>query len=272
MTKLGKAAWRRPFVLIICIKRQTLLILLPLVSIGAYNFVAIFAAYSLDLSQKTVAIDPGHGGIDGGTHDRQGLLEKDLNLEVALLLKSWLEEKKIRVVMTRNSDISLEGYSDLQSSRYRRDLDARRDIVNRSAADALISVHVNARPNVPASRGVIVFYYLESEEGKKLAASVTQAIERLVFKRFLKADAARPESAPENFFILREVTVPGCLVELGFITNPEDKKLLQNEEYKKQMAAAMGKGVIDYFKKAGASPLTRAKEALARWQKALSSF
>jgi len=208
---------------------------------------AILALRTLDLSQKRVVIDPGHGGIDGGTHDRDGLLEKDINLEVALLLKQFLESKSIQVVMTRDTDTSLEEYSDLKSSRYKRDLDARKKIANQSRADVLISLHVNARPKEPASRGVLVFYDLKAQRGKELATSISQAINLLVFQEFLATDAVRSKIQSGNFFILRETSIPGSLVELGFITNPEDKKLIQDQDYKKWMAFAIGIGIIDYF-------------------------
>ncbi len=244
---------RRPQAVVIYIGRYTIPLLFVSVLMGfllIYKASAVLMAVrSLDLSQKSVVIDPGHGGIDGGTHDGEGLLQKDLNLEVALLLKAYLESKSMRVAMTREKDMSLEEYSDLGGSRYRRDLAARRKLINQSGADVLVSIHVNSRPNRPDSRGVEVFYHPKAEEGMKLAASLSQAIDRIVFRSFLEADRLRIRILPGNFFVLREAAMPGSLVEMGFITNPEDKKLLQDPDYQKAMAFAIGVGIIDYLRK-----------------------
>ncbi len=209
------------------------------------GFSVLPAKQPVQLSDITVVVDPGHGGIDGGTHDNKGLLEKNINLEVGLMLRHYLVGKGLKVVMTREEDISLERFSTIRSSRYRRDLDARKKIVNSSGGALLVSIHVNARPKSPESRGTIVFYYPGSNAGKLLAETVSKAINNKVYKQYLKTEAARSKVMSSNLFILREAVMPGCLVELGFITNPEDKKLLQDERFKQVMAEAIGDGIIE---------------------------
>ncbi|HOB20092.1 MAG TPA: N-acetylmuramoyl-L-alanine amidase [Candidatus Atribacteria bacterium] len=236
---------------------------------GLVLLAGVFAGFSVlparqpvQMADITIVVDPGHGGIDGGTHDNKGLLEKDINLEVGLILRRYLESKGLKVVMTREEDISLEKFSTIRSSRYRRDLDARKNIVNNSGGALLVSIHVNARPKYPESRGTIVFYYPGSDAGKQLAETVSRSINNKVYKQYLNTSDARSRIMTNDFFILRESIIPGCLVELGFITNPEDKRLLQDEKFKQVMAEAIGDGIIEMLKQShGRDPL------LFRWLK-----
>lgn len=208
---------------------------------------AVFVFNPGNLSGKTIVIDPGHGGIDGGTHDGRGFLEKDINLEVALKVKSYLKASNAKVIMTREKDVSLENKSNLNSSRYRRDLNARKSIVNNNNTDVFVSIHVNANPRDRSDRGAIVFYYPNAEESKKLAQSIAGSINNMVYKEYLNLSSINTPVYPRNLYILRETKTTGVLVEIGFITNPQDKKLLQDEEYKKRMAIAICNGVIEYL-------------------------
>ena len=152
--------------------------------------------------------------------------------------------------MTREKDMSLEEYSDLGGSRYRRDLAARRKLINQSGADVLVSIHVNSRPNRPDSRGVEVFYHPKAEEGMKLAASLSQPSIGSFSEVFWKQTALRIWILPGNFFVLREAACARQSGWMGFILYPEDKKLLQDPDLPKSHGAfAIGVGIIDYLRK-----------------------
>lgn len=199
------------------------------------------------LSGFSVAIDPGHGGIDGGAHDKKGLMEKNINLDVSLKLKGYLEEMNARVIMTRERDTSLEDKSDLNSSRYRRDLDGRKDIINGSNADVFVSIHVNSSPGYPATRGAIVFYNPASEYGKLLAGKIARSIDSIAYKDYLKSDTLKTKVRSDDYYILRETKVVGVIVELGFLTNQYDKALLQDKRFKEKIASAIAEGIALYL-------------------------
>ncbi|SHK63530.1 N-acetylmuramoyl-L-alanine amidase family protein [Tepidibacter formicigenes] len=194
---------------------------------------------------STVVIDPGHGGIDPGTSYNK-LLEKDINLDVSLRIKKVLENKITNVIMTREGDVSLENKSTLNSSRYKKDLHARKNIIDKNKADLFISIHTNSNPDYIADRGVMIFYYKNSSKSKYLAKKLAKSIDENVYKKFLKSNI-KTRVLPQNFYVLRETTSPGVLIEIGFITNSYDRKLLKSKEYKKQIAMAIRNGILDYI-------------------------
>lgn len=211
--------------------------------------------YNDPLDNRTIVIDPGHGGIDGGASLGEHFHEKDINLAVSLKLRELLTAAGANVILTRDRDISLENKSDLQSSRYRRDLDARRDIVNNSKADIFVSIHSNCFRADPKSKGAIVFYHSESEEGKKLALSVAGSIDSIVYKDYLKSDSLKSKVLPESLFILRASRVPGILLETGYMTNQEEGRLLRQDDFQSVMAEAVLEGLRKYFTYSAASPV-----------------
>ncbi|MGE5632140.1 MAG: N-acetylmuramoyl-L-alanine amidase family protein [Caulobacteraceae bacterium] len=199
------------------------------------------------LKGKTIAIDPGHGGIDGGASLNNKLHEKNINLHISLKLQKLLEESGAQVIMTRDSDISLEEKSDLASSRYRRDLDARRDIINRGNVDAFVSIHSNCFLRNPQARGAIVFYHPGSVEGKKLATAIAKNIDDIVYGKLLGNSGISTKILGEDLFILRNTYVTGVLVEVGYISNWEEKTLLQKDDFQASMTEAIRSGLQEYF-------------------------
>lgn len=195
-----------------------------------------------------VAIDPGHGGIDGGASLGEDFNEKDINLDISLKLQALLINAGADVVMTRDSDVSLENKSDLQSSRYRRDLDARRNIVNNSNADIFVSIHTNCFRGNPKARGAIVFYHYSSGDGKILAHMIGNSIKEVVYRDLLGDADLEPTVLPEDLFILRTAKIPGVLIETGFMTNWEEGRLLRQEHFQTAMAKAIVAGLQNYYK------------------------
>lgn len=202
------------------------------------------------LFHHTIIIDPGHGGIDGGTYDRDiMLLEKDINLEIALLVKEMLELNDIHVIMTRDEDISLEDKSPLKSTRHQRDLDARRRIIDSNNGCLFVSIHVDARPQNPNARGATIFYNYKSEEGKNMAEEIKKSVDSIVYYDLLNKESIKSRIQPGNYYILKTTKIPGALVETGFITNLEEKQLFQDLQFKRQIALAIGDGIIRYLLK-----------------------
>lgn len=190
----------------------------------------------------TIAIDPGHGGVDSGAVDDKGLMEKDINLDICLDLKKQFESEGFKTIMTREEDRSLEDFSDVQRSRYIRDIYARTDILNGSKADAFVSVHVNASEDT-SIRGIRVHYYPTCEDGKELAESICRAVNE---NSFLNRNTIEAKALPENYHLTREVEYTGVLIEVGFISNSEDNRLLRDSRYKKEVAYAIKDGMLEY--------------------------
>ncbi|MDF2547219.1 MAG: N-acetylmuramoyl-L-alanine amidase [Anaerosolibacter sp.] len=191
----------------------------------------------------TVVIDPGHGGIDCGT-SQGDVLEKDLNLRLALRIKTLLQKQKVKVILTRSKDISLEDQSHLTATRYKRDLDARKNIINNSSPDLFVSIHTDARPDEPTACGIGIFYFPRSQNSKRIAENVHKTIEEIIYKNHLGQTEKIIPIAPGDYYILRETKPPGILIETGFLTNSKDFYRLQNEAYQAQLALAISKGII----------------------------
>ncbi len=197
-------------------------------------------------SGDVIVVDPGHGGIDGGTSDGEGLFEKDINLDVGLKLKKELKKEKFNVIMTREVDESLEKHSKIKASRYKRDLNARKTIIDKNKPKVFVSIHVNSSKKSSA-RGIQVYYFCTSNEGKKLAECICQSVDKIVYKDYLEDSSLKAKAIPENFFVLRETESSGVLIEIGFITNAEDKKLLKDNKYKKKVVLAITEGIKEYI-------------------------
>lgn len=239
--------FKKTFFLVIKINKKivvAVIALLILLIISTF-FISNNSVSVFNNSRKTITIDPGHGGIDGGSSSA-GLLEKTVNLNISLKLRNLLNDKGINVVMTRDSDISLESKSSLKSSRYSRDLHARRTIIDNNNSSAFISVHMDSYKD-PNARGVKIFYYSTSEESKKLAQNICDKINALVFNGFLNTTNVKAQIAPGDYYILRTCKAPGVIVETGFITNPTDNKLIQTDDYQQIIAKAIAEGVEEYL-------------------------
>ncbi|MHB1420705.1 MAG: N-acetylmuramoyl-L-alanine amidase family protein, partial [Bacillota bacterium] len=180
-----------------------------------------------------IIIDPGHGGIDGGTHDRQGLMEKDINLDVGLRLRQQLEKSGAIVMMTRETDVDVTGYAPQEGNRYQRDLKGRVNAINQSGAQLFVSIHSDARYNSTATRGTIAFHY-RSPESENLAKSVQKELRKLIEKNASGSDLIENDTIHRDFYILRNATIPGILLEVGFLSHPDEKALLSTPTYREE--------------------------------------
>ncbi|MGF1481152.1 MAG: N-acetylmuramoyl-L-alanine amidase [Cyanophyceae cyanobacterium] len=183
-------------------------------------------APSTPTSQVLVTLDPGHGGKDPGTIGINGVQEKNVILPISLMVKQFLEKQGVRVQMTRDSDyfVSLEG---------------RAQLANRAGADLFVSIHANAinlsRPDV---NGLETYYY---QSGQRLAQTIHRNVLQSVSVRDRRVRQAR-------FYVLRKSLMPAVLVETGFLTGREDAVNLQNDSYRRQMAEAIARGILEYIR------------------------
>ena len=192
-----------------------------------------------NLKGKLIVIDPGHGGNDAGAIGPTGVMEKNVTLKVSLELKRLLEAEGAEVVMTRETDstVSSKGAkaSDIE------ELGARCEVANRIGAEIFISIHADSFTR-PEARGTTGYYYSKSTTGKgqKLADCI---------RRNLVEQLGTPSrgTQPCNFYVVKNTDMPATLIELGFISNKEEEKLLDSKEGVMKAAQGIFDGIEDYF-------------------------
>lgn len=226
------------------IKKSMLGILLLAVMIGiiAYDMptAKTLNYWSLPLSGKIIAIDAGHGGPDGGAVSREGLIEKDINLAVSLHLRDYLQQAGAIVVLTREGDYDLaqegtKGYS----KRKTEDLKQRVRSIEEKGADLFISVHMNS---VPSNRwsGAQTFYYPGNEGNKKLADYMQEEL------RITLENTDRVAKTASTIYLLKALKMPAALVEVGFLSHPQESILLGDDVYQRKVATSIYRGILRY--------------------------
>jgi len=200
------------------------------------GFAGYRAANSRSHSGMTIVIDAGHGGRDGGvTGVNTGIKESDLNLAIARSLKHFFVLHGYNVVMTREGHEGLYG-SAPAGSRKKADFEARRQIINRAAPDLVISIHLNGFP-IRSVRGAHVFYSHRAQGGIiEVAESIQSSLNN-------NLEASTRSAARGDYFILNSTEYPSVLVEGGYLSNPEDERLLITAAYQERLAYAIFCGV-----------------------------
>ena len=231
-------------VMIVIVGRSKLRLILLILAIGIVSLSYVtyyFEHQKIDgrLRKITLLIDPGHGGVDGGTHDHLGNLEKDINLNFGLAIQNQLCESGINIVMTREQDTDLAPFRSGHGGRHRRDLLARIDKARENKCLFLISIHCDSS-EARYRQGAFVFYNYLSPVSKELAIAIQEEINKVVKKP--------GKAAPGKYLVIRQKSVTGVLVELGFLSNTEDARLLQNSKYRDEMSLAIAKGVLRYLR------------------------
>ena len=177
-------------------------------------------------------LQPAHGGSDPGKISTSGVMEKDVNLSIAMALKQLFENRGFTVVMTRTTDCELA--PDNSKHPKTDDLTKRTALMSKSNVAVSISIHQNSFED-SSSCGPQVFYYEASDAGKELASSVLGALNTSLC-------VANPRS-----IILKKSTSPTVIVECGFLSNPAETLLLTDKNYQDDLAHAIYIGVTDYL-------------------------
>lgn len=172
---------------------------------------------------KVIIIDPGHGGTDYGAI-RDGINEKDINLDVAKQVQSILERKGFKVKLTRSNDTYLS-------------LEERCNITNSSSPYLFVSIHVNSCMGTEP-RGIETHYYHDNsiELANTIHSKMTKAIKtpnRGLFK--------------SKFYVINHTSVPAVLLEIGFISNNTERAELVTKKRQRDTAEAIAEGIIEYF-------------------------
>lgn len=177
-----------------------------------------------------IVIDAGHGGEDGGCVEN-GVQEKDINLEIGVLVKKKLEEKGFRVLMPRSIDEYLAK-------------EERVEVANSYQADAYISIHQNTYEGSDKSVSGIETWYDGTDETRD-----SGRLARLIHQETIKSTGAVERELREcsDFCVVEKSLMPACLIETGFLSNPEESRLLSTIEYQEKIAEGIAKGVDLYF-------------------------
>lgn len=190
------------------------------------------------VANKVVIVDPGHGGPDGGGEGPSGVLEKQVTLELSKKVANYLSQAGGAVIMTRDTDTDLSSEGKKLRERKVEDLKKRVELGNNSNASAYLSIHTNSFGSTWS--GAQVFYASESEASKALAECIQREIGRIMKNTDRKAKPLSP-------YILRNLEVPAVIVEAGFLSNPNEEKLLLDTQYQEKMAYAIYAGTVKYF-------------------------
>ena len=193
------------------------------------------AAFASSVNKKVIVVDAGHGGWDPGKVGKNDEQEKDINLVIAERLQMLLELGGATVFLTRATDVAL---GDSKNA----DLKARTAMPTDMQAHIFVSIHQNAFPSEKV-KGAQAFYFDGSAEGKRLAEAIQGRI-----CSYLDVSNRKEAKAHADYFVLKKSATPAVLVECGFLTNPEELRLLAEENYQERMAWAIYLGILDYFK------------------------
>ncbi len=230
------------------IKMKTLYILICAVLLCGFVLILLSSFKDVKVSSDSVItkphiiIDAGHGGEDGGA-EVDGILEKDLNLSIAMILSDMLRANGFDVTDVREDDISVySGDAETLSEKKTSDLNNRLKLFESDENNVVISIHQNKFTD-PKYSGTQVFYSENHQDSIKLAESIRTAVTML-----LQHDNTRElKKADENIFILDKTTVPAVIVECGFLSNPDERQKLCDEAYQKQMAFSIMLGFLEYY-------------------------
>ena len=171
-----------------------------------------------------------------------GTTEAQSNLNIALKLQNLLEQSGATVILTRSDENSIY---DIDSKTLRQkkvsDIHNRVKIGNESSADIFVSIHLNKIPQ-QQYWGWQTFYKKESAEGQKLASAIQNSLNQSIQK-----ENQRVPMKIDNIYIIKHVEIPTTIVECGFLSNPEEEKLLLTDEYQNKLAWGIYTGIMDYF-------------------------
>jgi N-acetylmuramoyl-L-alanine amidase len=191
--------------------------------------------FSAGLRGKLIVLDPGHGASDPGAIGQRGSHEKTLNLNLGLQVKRILEQAGAKVVMTRQTDVDLST-PDMSD---RDELRARTMVANQRKADLFISIHHNSSANSDMN-GTTTYYYRKSAYDVLLAQCLQSAMVRGGGLDNIGIRTA-------NFFVVKNTWMPAALLEIGFISNPQEEQLLGSPAFQQKMALAIVAGIDQFF-------------------------
>lgn len=225
-------------------KKTFILLLFSLLAVTVLVFTSNKSIPSFSGSRPyTIVLDAGHGSPDGGAVGVNGTKEKDINLKITLKLREILESRGVRVVMTREDDNSIcdpdaETLHEMKVS----DMKKRLNIINNSNADLFLSIHMNSFTDQKSS-GLHIFYSRNHPETELLASLIQENIAKIT-----NAKTHAVKTASDTLYLMKSPKPPAILVECGFISNPDEEKLLNDDTYQSKIAFAIANALNNEYK------------------------
>ena len=207
-------------------KKQVKILLIVILLIVIFIIIIVLK----DKNKIVVCIDAGHGGDDvGAILDKR--YEKNDTLEIAKLVKKYLKKQNIKVVMTRDKDKAVS-------------LEERCNIANRKNADFFVSIHRNS---AKTGNGIEIWCNsAKREEDSDLANAIIEKLQNIHIQKNRGVKYGTIDGENSDYYVLKNTTMPSCLIELGFITDEKDNQLL--DEHKKDYAKAIAEGIVETIK------------------------
>lgn len=237
--------------IVICEKLKIKLMLLSVLSVILVGLVIAGRLTSLDavdasvsmLDNYTIVVDPGHGGIDGGTTAGDGTTEKIINLQIAQKLEQFLNAMGIKTVMTRKNDDSIHD-SDATTIRQKKvsDIKNRLKIIENTENAVFVSIHQNHFGDSKYS-GTQVFYSKNNPRSKELAEDIRAQI----ILNLQKENTREVKQSGTEIYLLYHSKVPSVMVECGFLSNEQETKKLKEESYQRQLAFLIALGIVEFL-------------------------
>lgn len=190
--------------------------------------------------RKTIIIDAGHGGIDGGATSCTGVLESKINLEIALRLDDLFHLLGIPTQMIRKTDSSIYTQGDTIAAQKVSDLKNRVSIINNTENSIVISIHQNYFQSSKYA-GAQVFYG-PAEGSEELAKSLQETLVTTINK-----GSKRKTKKANGIYLMEHIRRPGILLECGFLSNPEEEHKLRSKEYQKNLCCVMASVCANYL-------------------------
>ena len=202
----------------------------------AFNFVSA-ESKNFPLISRVIYLDIGHGGLDSGAYYK-GVKESDLNLQLGRRIMKSLKKDGATVYLTRYDDYDLSVNN--AYNRKRSDLSRRANIINKSGCDMFISVHLNASSD-ETWYGAQVYYDNINPENEKIASILQEELRRYL-------NTSRNYKENNTKYLQHRINRPGVLLEAGFLSNPNERYLLQKQSYQDKIAEVVRKSVVKYYK------------------------
>lgn len=211
-----------------------LLVLIVVIGIaGAGSNAVTVIAQNRPVERKhCIVIDAGHGGIDGGATSCTGVLESQINLEIALRINDLFRLLGYDTVMIRETDESVYTEGNTIAAQKISDLKERVRITNETEKALLISIHQNTFSD-NRYHGAQVFY-APTESSDRLAKKLQQEL-----VTYLEPESNRKIKKADNVYYMQHINCPGVLIECGFLSNPEEEAKLRNADYQKKLSAVI---------------------------------
>ncbi|CDE83852.1 MAG: N-acetylmuramoyl-L-alanine amidase CwlD [Clostridia bacterium] len=196
---------------------------------------------ALPVTNRVIVIDAGHGTPDEGAESNNGVTEAEINLRIALKLQNLLEQSGAKVILTRSNETAIYDI-DKKTLREKKvsDIHNRVKIGNESSADIFVSIHLN---KIPQNQywGWQCFYN-QNEKSKILAENLQNNLNEAIQK-----ENKRIAMKLDTVYIMKNVEIPISIVECGFLSNEEEEKRLQEDDYQNRLAWGIYNGIMDYF-------------------------